>query len=114
MMQEDNIQNIFSSLVTRLKQEIAESVISQVEACFKKQLSALVTKTEFLTTEQVCKQYNISKSTVIKLRKDKKCPMPHYCIGDAIRFKKSEVDHYFSTFFGINIITNSNNKNNNL
>lgn len=60
----------------------------------RNELSQLIQKCKqepdvFMTTEDVCKMFQVSRTTVYKMMREKK--IPHYQFGATIRFKKSEL-----------------------
>lgn len=52
---------------------------------------------EILTEAEFCERYSCCKATAWKLRNDKKNPVPHFLIGNRIRYRLSELEEFFKS-----------------
>ena len=52
---------------------------------------------QVLTNKEFCERYGVGLTTLWKLRKDKRRPLPHFHVGGQVRYRLVEVEEYFAS-----------------
>lgn len=88
----NDINSIVNLLIDSLAREVSKKVVSTIkEELINKPVASPQGQKLLFDTEELCKKLSVSKSTVIKLRKQ---GMPIVKIGDAVRFDLEEVQNF--------------------
>lgn len=91
MLVENNINSLLNSLIKEISKEVSERLMFVIEDFLLNKLSDSTTKKILIDTEELAEQLSLSKSTIIKLRKE---GLPIVKIGDSIRFNVDEVKKF--------------------
>lgn len=94
MLVENNINSLLNSLIKEISKEVSERLMFVIEDFLLNKLSDSATKKILIDTEELAEQLSLSKSTIIKLRKE---GLPIVKIGDSIRFNVDEVIEFIKT-----------------
>ena len=84
--------NKFKELLNSLVEQISLSTSEKLQTFILESIVSIhENENSLISTELLCEKLSLSKSTIIKLRRD---GMPYLRIGDSIRFELSEVKKY--------------------
>ncbi|KQC30220.1 helix-turn-helix domain-containing protein [Flagellimonas eckloniae] len=90
----NDINSVVNLLIDQLAKEVSERVVSTIkEELIKKPVATPQGQKLLVDTEELCRQLSISKSSIIKLRKQ---GMPVIKIGDSVRFEMGEVNDFIT------------------
>lgn len=89
MTAKNNINSLLESLIQEISLEVSERIVFTVEEYLKDKLASTPESQKLLIdSDEVAEQLSVSKSTIIKLRKQ---GLPTVYIGDSVRFEPKAV-----------------------
>ena len=90
-----SVLKLIEQLLLNERESLIEDIVSRVREELES-INSHSTSKVLVTTDELVEIFSISKSTIIKLRKQ---GMPFIQIGDAIRFDVIEVTNYLNKNF---------------
>jgi excisionase family DNA binding protein len=92
MVHKNDINSLLRLLINEVATQVSERLISTVEEHLENKLAnAPKSQKLLLDTDELASLLSLSKSTIIKLRKQ---GLPIVRIGDSVRFEPKEVMHF--------------------